>query len=103
MKCIDWHQVNYNSDLRTTYTVEVKNRYDLLSQPEDDFEKKYQTLIEANEYVSLSLLPKKPKVKKKHLFENDFLMVARKELVEAKLKHQRRPTRRTSKLLFNAQ
>ena len=64
MKSIDWHQVYCNSDLRSTYTVEVKNRFDLLSQPEDDLEKKYQTLIEANKQVSLSLLPKKQKVKK---------------------------------------
>jgi len=103
MKSIDWHQVYCNSDLRSTYTVEVKNRFDLLSQPEDDLEKKYQTLIEANKQVSLSLLPKKQKVKKKHLFENELLLEARKTLVEAKLKHQRRPTRTTSKSLSNAQ
>lgn len=106
MKSIDWHQVYCNSDLRSRYIFEVKNRFDLLSQPGDDLddlEKKYQTLIEANKQVSLSLLPKKQKAKKKHLFENDLLSEARKALVDAKLKHQRRPTRRTSKYLSNAQ
>ena len=81
----------------------MKNRFDLLSQPDDDLEKKYQSLIEANEQVSLSLLPKKQKVKKKHLFENVTVSEARKALVEAKLKHNRRPTRKTSKDLSVAQ
>ena len=96
MKTIDWQQVYCNSDLRTAYTIEVKNRFDLLSQPNDDCEKKYQTLIEVNEQVSFSLLPKKQKVKNKHPFENDLVSEARKAFVEAKLKHLRRPTRRTS-------
>jgi len=103
MKSIDWQQVYCNQDLRSTYTVEVKNRFDVLSRPDDGIEEKYQNLIEVNKQVSLSLLPKKQKAKKKNLFENTLVSEARKALVEAKLKHQRRPTRRTSKNLSDAQ
>lgn len=103
MKTIDWQQLYTNSDLRSTYAVEVKNRFDMLSKPDDDLENKYQTLIKANQEISLSLLPKKQKTKKKNLFENDLLSDARKALIEAKNKHQTRPTRSTSKNLTNAQ
>ena len=81
----------------------MKNRFDVLSQPDDGIEEKYQNLIEANKQASLSLLPKKQKTKKKNLFENNLVSDARKALVEAKLKHQLRPTRRTSKNLSDAQ
>ncbi|XP_066928231.1 uncharacterized protein [Clytia hemisphaerica] len=103
MKSIDWQQVYCNHDLRTTYTIEVKNRFDTLAQADDDIEKSYQNLIKANKEVSLALLPKKQKVKKKYLFGNNLVSDARNALVEAKLKHQRRPTRRTSKILSDAQ
>ncbi|XP_066927942.1 uncharacterized protein [Clytia hemisphaerica] len=104
MKSIDWQQVYCNHDLRTTYTIEVKNRFDTLAQADDDtLRKSYQNLIKANKEVSLALLPKKQKVKKKYLFENNLVSDARNALVEAKLKHQRRPTRRTSKILSDAQ
>ena len=39
LKNIDWQQVYSSSNLRSLYTVEVKNRFDLLSRPEDDIEK----------------------------------------------------------------
>ena len=103
IKSIDWQQVYFNQDLCSAFTVEVKNRFDVLSQPDDGIEEKYQNLIEANKQASLSLLPKKQKTKKKNLFENNLVSDARKALVEAKLKHQLRPTRRTSKNLSDAQ
>ena len=88
IKNIDWQQVFSNSDLRSAYAIEVKNRYNLLSLPEDDIEKKYQNLIEANKHVCLSILPKKSKVKKKQLYQNDLITIARKNHFEAKAKHQ---------------
>ena len=101
LKNIDWQQVYSSSNLRSLYTVEVKNRFDLLSRP--DIEKKYQTLIEANEHVCLSILPKKTKVKKKQIFQDDLVTIARQNLLEAKTKHQARVTRKTTKNLANAQ
>ena len=103
MKSIDWLQVHNNPNLLHEYTVAVKNRFDLLTQPDDDIEKKYQNLIEANEIVSLSLLPKKTKMKQKQLYDSDIVGNARKAYEKAKINHQNRATRRTSKLLSNAQ
>ena len=103
MKHIDWNQVYHNSDLRSFYTVEVKNRFDLLSHPDDSIEKRYENLIDANEHVCLTQLPKKPKVKNFQLFENDLVINARQHLKEIKAKHLSRPTRRTTRLLTDAQ
>ena len=46
------------------YAIEVKIRFNLLSLPDDDIDKKYSNLVKANEHVCLSLLPKKTKIKK---------------------------------------
>jgi hypothetical protein len=103
MKTIDWQQVFRNPDLQSAYAIQVKNRYDLLSLDHDDVETKYSNLINANEQVCLSFLPKKQKVKKQVLHEDDFVSHARKNLKSAKLKHQTRATRNSAKKLADAQ
>ena len=45
MKSIDWTQVLGDSELQSTYAIEVKNRFDVLSKPNDDVETKYSNLI----------------------------------------------------------
>ena len=103
MKNIDWQQVYKNSELRTAYAIEVRNRFDLLSLPNDDFETKYKNLIDANEHVCLSFLPKKKKDKKKSYYDDDIVKNAPKKFETAKLKHETRATRRSAKLLADAQ
>jgi len=103
MKNIDWHRVHNDQELCSTYAIEVKNRYDLLSQPDDDIEKKYSNLTEANKHVCLSLLPKKQKAEKKLFNDHDLVTNARKNFETAKLKHETRATRRSAKVLADAQ
>lgn len=103
MKLIDWPQVHNDSELCSAYAIEVKNRYNLLTLPDDDVETKYSNLIAANEHVCLSFLPKKTKVKRKPLFDDDLVKNARKNFETAKVKHQARATRRSTKTLSSAQ
>lgn len=103
MKTIDWYQVYRDSELQSAYAIEVKNRFDLLSLPTDDTETKYSNLIKANEHVCLSFLPKKQKVKKNSFHDDNLIKNARKSFESAKLKHQTRVTRRSAKVLADAQ
>ena len=103
MKNIDWQQVSRSSELSSAYAIEVRNRYDLLSLPNDDVETKYQNLIDANEHVALSSLPKKNKNIKKPLYEDNLVITARKNYQETKTNYERRATRRSAKLLTDAQ
>ncbi|XP_066910499.1 uncharacterized protein [Clytia hemisphaerica] len=103
MKSIDWTQVLWDSELQSAYVIEVKNRFDVLSKPNDDVETKYSNLIKANEHVCLSYLPKKQKCKSKVLHEDNLVKNARKTFESAKLKHQTRATRRSGKALADAQ
>ena len=62
MKSIDWIKVSSNSTLRQTFALEVKNRFDALSEPSDDIDIHYNKLIESNEEIALShFLRRKPK------------------------------------------
>ena len=102
-KSVDWPQVLGDSELQSAYAIEVKNRFDALSTPNDDVETKYSNLIKANEHVCISYLPKKQKSKSKVLYDDNLVQRARKILELAKLKHQTRATRRSSKDFATAQ
>ena len=102
MKSIDWSQVIGDSELQSAYAIEVKNRFDALSTPNDDVETKYSNLMKANEHVCLSYLQKKQKSKSKVLYDDNLVKRARKIFESAKLKHQARATRKTSKDLATA-
>jgi len=65
--------------------------------------KKYSNLTEANKHVCLSLLPKKQKAEKKLFNDHDLVTNARKNFETAKLKHETRATRRSAKVLADAQ
>ena len=61
IKNIDWQQVVSNKSLSQQYTLEVKNRFDLLAAPEDSIDSVYNNLIKSVEEVALETLPRKPK------------------------------------------
>ena len=103
MKLIDWQQIHNNSEMSSAYAIEVRNRYDLLSLPDDDIETKYEKLVNANKHVCLTFLPKKKKNKHKPYYDDDLVKNARKIYESAKLKHEARATRRSAKALAEAQ
>ena len=58
MKGIDWKEVFSHKDHSANYTCAIKNRFDLLSLPEDDIESTYINITKAVEEVALELIHK---------------------------------------------
>ena len=58
MKQIDWHAVSSSTELSSQYTIDVFNRFSQLSDADDSAETKYSKLIEVNQEIALSRLPK---------------------------------------------
>ena len=103
MKSIDWELVTSDPTLKQTFTLEVKNRFDALSDPSDSIETLYNNLIASNEEIALSTLPKKEKVKENDLSAHDLVKNARKELINVKSQYLNKPTRNALKNITKAQ
>lgn len=59
MKEVDWKYVCTAPEVALAYSLEVRNCYDALSQPDDDIETTYNNLITITEEVATTALPKK--------------------------------------------
>ena len=79
---IDWNSLKDNN-IQIVYNVAVINRYEVLSNPEDDISTDYNNFIEANRVTVKSLLPKKKKKKRKTPAGDQRVAVARKEVQDA--------------------
>ena len=53
MKQIDWVKVSSNNTLRHAFAVDVKNRFETLSDPSDDIEIRYNNLITSAEEIAI--------------------------------------------------
>ena len=84
IKQIDWVKVSSNNTIRHTFAVDVKNRFEALSDPSDDIETRYNNLITSTEAIALSTLPKKEKIKKASLCDNAIVRDAGEDLQKAK-------------------
>ena len=102
MKQLDWSKVFSNSNLREGFVIDVKNRFEALSDPSDDTEKRYTNLITSTEEIAVANLPKKERSKKKPLSQTQCVKNARKEFEKAKQNHDQRVTRNTIKELNRA-
>ena len=51
MKGIDWEFISSDPTLKHTFALEVKNRFDAISDPNDNIETMYSNLIKSNEEV----------------------------------------------------
>ena len=89
--------------LKQTFTLEVKNRFDALSDPSDSIDTRYNNLIISNEEIALSTLPKKEKVKGNDLSAKDLVKNARKELIKVKSQYLNKLTRNALKNITQAQ
>ena len=83
--------------------VDVKNRFDALSDPSDNIEVHYINLILSSEEVALSILPKKENIAKTSFYKFECVRVAREKLKGAKQKYERRPTRNLQRETTQAQ
>ena len=80
MKGIDWRLVSSNTTLKQYFALEVRNRFDALSNPDDDINTCYNNLVTCTEEIALSLstLPKKLKTNKAPLTAHELVKAARK-------------------------
>ena len=103
MKQIDWVKVSSKNTLRHAFSVDVKNRFETLSDPSDDIEIRYNNLITYTEEIAISTLPKKETIKNTSLCDDARVRDARKDLEKAKQKYEKIPTRSAFKETTKAQ
>ena len=102
MKEVDWKLVASNDKISKEYAIEVKNRFDALSQPSKDSETIYNNLIVCTEEVALSTLKKK-KVTQSPLSAHTLVKCARKAVYAAKKLNEDKPSKMALKNIGKAQ
>ena len=100
MRQINWQLVCADPNLSHQFAVEVKNRFETLTQDSEDMELCYQRLSQATQEIALSTLPKKKKQQNSGFQSNTLVKDARQKVVEASKRCQIRPTRRALLLLL---
>ena len=83
--------------------MDVKNRFDTLTQESDDMENLYQQLTQATQDVAISSLPKKKRLKNSVIDSSIMVKDARLEVEKASKRCEAQPTRRALKALTTAQ
>lgn len=59
MKKIDWKHVCTTPEVASAFTLEIRNRFDALSQADDNTETTYNNLITITNYVAPATLPRR--------------------------------------------
>ena len=103
MKEIDWWLVSSDTTLKQSFCLEVRNRFNILSGPDDDIEERYNLLVKSTEDVALCILPKKVRTIEAPLSFKDLVKGARKDLQKAKKRYEVIPTRSALKNTTEAQ
>lgn len=103
MKQIDWKLVSATPAIATAFTLDVRNRFDVLSTPEDDIETAYNNMIISTQEVALATLPRKKKEKPTPLSAHAMVKKARAKLQATRALHQHRSTRSSLKSTNSAQ
>lgn len=93
MKTIDWSKVCEDPNLSSKYALDVFNRFGELStlHEDGDIESQYTALMEANEEIALSTLPKKAKSKKTP-FNTIIISDARENVKKLSLEYHSKPS-----------
>ena len=79
----DWKQFSCSSELQQTYTIAVKNRYEILE--EDDNNTRFDKFVEANKESMVECIPKRPKKKSALRSSDPRVVEARGKAEEAKM------------------
>ena len=103
MKNIDWKLVSSKSTIRQQFVIDVRNRYDALSYPEDNIETIYNNITKCTEEMALSTLPKKKKQKSPPLSAHLLVKEARNAVVAARKEHQENPSSTSLQKIKKAQ
>ena len=91
MKGIDWKIVISSSEMKQTFALEVRNRFDALAESSDDIETTCNKLIQSTEEIALATLPKKEKSTKQLLSAHSLVKNVRNALLSAR-RNQQKPT-----------
>ena len=83
----DWTAL-LNADIRERYTIEVKNRFEVLSTEGESATEKYQQFIEANKEKAEEILPQRKRRKKANTSNDDRVQNARTQVQEAFTKYE---------------
>ena len=88
IKQVDWQQVISDRSISSKYTLDVKNRFEALSSPDDPIETTYNKLISSVEEIALDTLPKRNKKKETPLNSHHLVKRARQELFQAQREYE---------------
>ena len=93
----DWNKLKTNPDLQDKYTVEIRNKYEVLSMNagDDDQTQKYSYLIQANKETAEKVMPRVPKKQRKALCYDARVEMARIHLKEVDKRRAQETTKDT--------
>ncbi|XP_072033056.1 uncharacterized protein [Amphiura filiformis] len=92
----DWAKLATDPELQNRYTLEIKNRYSVLSDDNcADQTQKYNYLIQANKEAAEKVMPKLPKKQRKALCFDSRVEQARQHLTEVNKRHVKENTKDT--------
>ena len=83
--------------MKETFVVELRNHFDMLSEPSDDIQTIYNKLKHSTEEVALTTLPKKEKVKKQPHNAHALVKNACKDVLTDETQYKDKPTRENQK------
>lgn len=83
----DWSKLKTDTSLQERYSVEVKNRFDLLVTESQTATERYQCFLDANNETSQLLLPKKEKKKGSKVANDPTVKAAREQLEQCSEKY----------------
>jgi hypothetical protein len=94
----DWKKLSESSDLQQQYTVEVRNRFQILEEEEDPTER-YQRFTEANREAMETCVPKRERTKRTSHSKHPDVIEARERMVVASQKYNLTGSEEDSELL----
>ena len=100
----DWGKLIGDEDVRTSYTIDVKNRFEALKCLDDDNNSNsiYNNIVNAHENAAEANIPKMERKKNRIPWENKEIIDKREKLKEAYESSTRRLTRANKSALDNA-
>ena len=78
----DWKLLRHDEELRSNFTIELRNKYDELFDESSDATTQYAALVQAKDHAAAETLPPIPKGKTGRYSNNPAVIVARKKVIQ---------------------
>ena len=98
----DWSILRGDTEMQAKYSIEVRNRFEVLSTESCSATEKYKALIEANEQTAKALLPPRAKVRNERHSFNPEVIAARNQLTTKTKQYEISNTRAKRKEMNDA-